>query len=112
MDARFDQVYAITEPALHATGKRYDHPLHGLDFYAHQTPQSRTAPQKPDIRKTLENKNVPTLIIKGSDDYLSWSSAMDYRNALKKSQLIYWKKPDITFIKISLRSFSNSYARF
>lgn len=89
MDARFDLVYAITEPALHAPGKRYDHPLHGLGFYALQTPQSRTAPTKPDLRKPLESNKVPALIMKGSDDYLSWSSAMDYRNALKQSQLIY-----------------------
>lgn len=112
MDARFDLVYAATEPALHAKGKRYEHPVYGLGFYAHQTPQSRTAPRKRDLRQVLEGNNVPVLIIKGSDDYLSWSSAMDYRKALKKSQLIfveeaghnaYQDQPDIVFD--SIRSF-------
>lgn len=89
MDARFDRVYAATEPALHANGKRYEQPLHGLGFYANQFPQSRTAPESPDPRQALESLDVPALILKGSDDYLSWSSALDYRKSLRNSRLVY-----------------------
>ncbi|MFK7693865.1 alpha/beta fold hydrolase [Paenibacillus sp. HJGM_3] len=89
MDARFDRVYAATEPALHAKGKRSGQRIHGLGFYANQFPQSRTAPESPDPRQALARLNAPALILKGSDDYLSWSSAMDYRNALRNSQLVY-----------------------
>jgi len=89
MDARFDLVYAATEPALHAKGKRYAHPIYGLGFYAHQTPQSRTASMKPDLRPLLANVQAPILVLKAAEDYLSWSSAIDYRKALKESRLIY-----------------------
>ncbi|HEX7055822.1 MAG TPA: alpha/beta fold hydrolase [Bacilli bacterium] len=89
MDAEFDRIYAITEPALHAEGKHYDLPLHHLGFYANQMPQSRMAAPKPDLRVPLSAWDGPALILKGSDDYLSWASAMDYRNALRNSQLIY-----------------------
>lgn len=89
MDARNDRIYAATESALHAKGKRYEHPVYGLGFYALQMPQSRTAPAQRDIRPIIEGMQVPALIIKGSEDYLSWSSAMDYRRALPHSELVY-----------------------
>ncbi|MCC3373795.1 alpha/beta fold hydrolase [Cohnella sp. REN36] len=89
MDARFDRVYAATEPALHAAGNKSDHPVYGMGFYANQFPQSRAAVEPTDIRPMLKMHPVPALIIKGSDDYLSWSSAMDYRKALPQAQLLY-----------------------
>lgn len=89
MDAQFDRVYALSEKALHAEGKHYPYPVNGLGFYANQFPQSRTAEKPDDIRKPLEAWDGPALILKGSDDYLSWSSAADYRTALEHSRLLY-----------------------
>ncbi|TJY42901.1 alpha/beta hydrolase [Cohnella pontilimi] len=110
MDARFDRVYAETEPALHAGGKRYPYRISGLGFYAHQTPQSHTAPEKPDLRKALETVQVPVLIFKGSEDYLSRESAIDYKKALRNSRLIdlqaghnvYQDQPDTVMESIRL----------
>lgn len=92
MDARFDWVYAATQPALHAENKQIPQPIYGLGYYANQTPQSRTVAPPPDPRSALKDLHVPTLIIKASDDYLSWSSAMDYRHSLTESALIYFRQ--------------------
>ena len=89
MDARFGRVYAATQPALHAENKHIPEPIYGLGFYANQTPQSRKVAPPPDSRSALKSLNVPALIIKASEDYLSWSSAMDYRQSLRESALIY-----------------------
>jgi proline iminopeptidase len=91
MDARFDRVYAATLPALHAENKQMPQSIYGLGFYANQTPQSRSAAPPPDPRSALKGLHVPALIIKASDDYLSWSSAMDYRQSLTESALIYFR---------------------
>jgi proline iminopeptidase len=37
----------------------------------------------------LEGLGIPTLIIKGRCDYLSWSSAQEYMNALPDARLHY-----------------------
>jgi proline iminopeptidase len=90
MDARNDIVYKCTQPALHSRGLPLGPQLSGLGFYANQTPQSASAKSKPDVRKALSERNTLALIIKGSSDYLSWSSAIDYKQALSNSSLIYF----------------------
>lgn len=89
MDNRFDIVYGLTVPALHARSVTFEGALSGLGFYANQMPQSISAVPKPDIRNELRNSRTPALILKASSDYLSWESAMDYKSALKQSSLIY-----------------------
>jgi proline iminopeptidase len=89
MDHQFDIVYSYTQPAIHSRNKPIGPKLSGLGFYAHQAPQSKVASPKADIRNELSKNNTEALIIKGSSDYLSWSSAMDYKSALHNSRLIY-----------------------
>lgn len=89
MDARFDRVYNRTRPALHCEDKPPGPRLHGLGFYANQYPQSAGSPPHPDFLPALARQDVPTLVIKGSCDYLWWSSAVDYLRALPDSQLVY-----------------------
>jgi proline iminopeptidase len=38
---------------------------------------------------TLARLPTPALVIKGSCDYLSWVTAIDYRNALPQARLVY-----------------------
>lgn len=92
MDARFDKVYEYTQPSLHSSGLSLGPKLSGLGFYANQTPQSASAGAKLDIRKILSGDATKTLIIKGSSDYLSWSSAIEYKKALNNSFLVYFSK--------------------
>jgi proline iminopeptidase len=89
MDARFDVVYNLTAPALHCRGAPSAPELHGLGFYAHQYPQSATRPPHADYRPALAAQHTPALVIKGSCDYLSWSSAQDYLRTLPLGQLLY-----------------------
>jgi proline iminopeptidase len=89
MDARFDRVYNRTRPALHCAGKPPGPQLHGLGFYAHYSPQSPASPPHDDFLPALAEQTIPALIIKGRCDYLSWSSAVAYLEALPDSQLIY-----------------------
>ncbi|WP_173916779.1 alpha/beta fold hydrolase [Halobacillus sp. Marseille-Q1614] len=88
-DSRFDDVYRLTQPALHAEGKDFDYPIFGLGFYANQTPQSRLYPHSEDPREELKSWNGEGLIIKGTEDYLSKESAEDYEESIAKSELIY-----------------------
>lgn len=87
-DARNDRVLSLTQPALHCTGTATA-PIRGSGFYALQYPQSATAPPGTDLRPSLAGLATPTLIIKGSCDYLSWRSAIDYRTALPNATLLY-----------------------
>lgn len=89
MDARFDRVYNRTRPALHCVGKPLGPGLHGLGFYAHHYPQSATREPHADFLSALAARDVPTLVIKGRCDYLSWSSAQEYLRALLDAQLLY-----------------------
>ena len=89
MDARFDRVYNRTRPALHCDGKPPGPELHGLGFYAHYYYQSATSPSRPDFLPTLTGQPIPTLVLKGRCDYLSWSSAVAYLEALPDSRLVY-----------------------
>jgi proline iminopeptidase len=89
MDARFDVVYNLTKPALHCRGAPPGPELHGLGFYANQYPQSATRRPHADYRPALAAQHTPALVIKGSCDYLSWSSAQDYLRTLPHAQLLY-----------------------
>jgi proline iminopeptidase len=89
MDARFDRVYNRTRPALHCEGKPTGPKLHGLGFYAHYYPQSASSPPHEDFLPDLAGREIPTLVIKGSCDYLSWSSAVEYLGALPNTRLLY-----------------------
>lgn len=89
MDARFDRVYNRTRPALHCEGKPPDPELHGLGFYANQYPQSATREPHRDFLPDLAGRRIPTLVVKGRCDYLSWSSARGYLRALPDARLLY-----------------------
>jgi proline iminopeptidase len=90
-DARNDQVIQRSQPALHcpASASTDYGPVRGTGFYAMQSPQSATAPPPHDPRPALTGLTTPTLIIKGSCDYLSWHSALDYRARLPHAHLVY-----------------------
>lgn len=87
-DARNDRVLALSSPGLHCAGAPTGPPARGSGFYAMQYPQSATAPPPEDPRPALTGLPTPTLIVKGVCDYLSWSSALDYRDRLPHSRLI------------------------
>ena len=89
MDARFDVVYNLTKPALHCRGAPPGPALHGLGFYANQYPQAASSPPHADYWPALATQRAPALILKGSCDYLSWSSALDYRRTLPHARLVY-----------------------
>lgn len=88
-DARNDTILTSTEPALHCTPAQADGPVRGSGFYRLQYPQSPSAPPPKDPRPALTGLPTPVLIFKGSCDYLSWHSALDYRAALPNTTLIY-----------------------
>jgi proline iminopeptidase len=89
MDARFDRVYDRTRPAFHCRGAPPGPRLHGLGFYAHYYPQSATSPPHAEFLSALTGQDIPALVIKGRCDYLSWSSAREYLEALPDAQLFY-----------------------
>jgi proline iminopeptidase len=89
MDARFDRVYNKTRPALHCRDKPPGPRLHGLGFYAHYYPQSATSPPHADFLPNLAGQDIPTLVIKGRCDYLSWSSAQEFLEAIPDARLLY-----------------------
>lgn len=88
-DARNDAVVMRVSPDLHCPGAAPPAPVHGSGFYAMQYPQSAAASPPHDPRAQLSGLHTPTLIIKGSCDYLSWHSATDYRDRLPRSHLVY-----------------------
>ena len=89
MDARQDRVYNRTRPALHCRGKPWGPELHRLGFYANQYPQSATREPHEDFLTDLTGQDIPTLVIKGRCDYLSWSSTQEYLVALPDARLLY-----------------------
>lgn len=89
MDARQDRVYNRNRPALHCRGKPPGPKLHGLGFYANQYPQSATREPTIDFLPDLAGQDIPTLIIKGRCDYLSWSSAVEYLKVMPDARLLY-----------------------
>lgn len=91
MDARNDDVYAISEPALHCGNHETTQRLYGLGFYSLQFPQSARAVPPKDFTAALKRYKIPTLVIKGSCDYLSWASGLEYLDAFQSgpAQLVY-----------------------
>ncbi len=90
VDARNDRVYATSEPALHCADSPPHSPVPtGMGFYRLQYPQSAPAPPEPDVRPALTHIATPALVIKGSCDYQSWSSATSYLQTLPNTQLVY-----------------------
>ncbi len=87
-DAQNDRVYATSEPALHCGGHGRRHPPTGLGFYRLHYPQSAIAPPERDPRP-LAGDRTPTLVVKGSCDYLSWHSAVEYGTTLADARLVY-----------------------
>jgi proline iminopeptidase len=80
MDARNDRVYNAGRAGTHC---------HGLGFYTFQFPQSAAARPWADPRPALARLATPALVVKGSCDYLSWSSGLAYRTALDDARLVY-----------------------
>jgi proline iminopeptidase len=91
MDARMEDVYLVTEPALHCAHGETPRRLQGLGFYANQFPQSAQALPPQDFTASLLRYSIPTLVIKGSCDYLSWRSALAYLDAFQggTAQMVY-----------------------
>jgi len=89
LDARQDRIYNRTRPALHCRNQPPGPRLHGLGFFANQYPQSTARKPHADFLPDLEELSIPTLVIKGRCDYLSWSSAQEYLNALPDAKLLY-----------------------
>ena len=89
LDARQDRVYNRTRPALHCRDKPPGPKLHGLGFYANQYPQSAAREPHSDFLPNLAGLRVPTLVVKGRCDYLSWSSTQEYLGAFSDARLLY-----------------------
>jgi proline iminopeptidase len=89
MDARNDRVYNHGRAGAHCRDASPGPALHGLGFYAYQFPQSLAARPWADPRPQLADNPTPALVIKGSCDYLSWASGVDYQQALPNAELVY-----------------------
>lgn len=89
LDARFDRLYARARPALRCAGEEPGPALRGLGFFANFYPQSWSYPDSPDLRPRLTDVAVPTLVVKGSCDYVDWTSAREYRDTLPDARLVY-----------------------
>jgi proline iminopeptidase len=89
MDARNDRVYNAGRAGTHCRDAGPGPELYGLGFYTYQFPQSAAARPWADPRPALARLATPALVIKGSCDYLSWSSGLAYRHALPRAELVY-----------------------
>jgi hypothetical protein len=58
-----------------------------VGFYANATLLRPTAWRDP--HPALRHLTTPALVIKGSCDYLNWSSEVDYRDTLRNAQMVY-----------------------
>ena len=92
MDARNDRVYNAGRAGTHCRGAGPGPALHGLGFYTFQFPQSAAARPWADPRPALAQLAVPALVVKGSCDYLSWSSGLAYRQAVPGARLVYLRQ--------------------
>lgn len=88
MDARFRTISAAAAPALYCHPPSARSTAGGdVGFYANATLLRRTAWRDPHA--ALRHLNTPALVIKGQCDYLSWSSAIDYRTTLPHTRLVH-----------------------
>ncbi len=88
MDARFRDMIAAFAPAF------YCHPPARTSgghpgFYALAMLLRRQAWRGVDPHAALRRLATPALILKGQCDYLSWASAVDYRDTLRNARLVY-----------------------
>ncbi|MDD7935778.1 alpha/beta hydrolase [Actinomycetospora straminea] len=89
-DLRNDAVLTIAQPALFCQAPPPGTPpVTGSGFYALQYPQSATAAPPADLRPAVRGLPTPALIVKGGCDYLSWRSAVDYRDGLSDARLLH-----------------------
>ncbi|MFF5173736.1 alpha/beta fold hydrolase [Micromonospora sp. NPDC000089] len=89
MDSRFVTLYAQSAPGLVCPGSPPPPPPVRPGFYANEVPLNSTRPAD-DIRPALGAVRVPALILKGGCDYLPWSLAVDYRDSVPGSRLLYF----------------------
>jgi proline iminopeptidase len=89
MDRRFDLLANLAAPGLFCDSRAPRPPRSGQGAYANLVPQALRAPAGPDPRPVLARLGTAALIIKGSCDYLPWSTALDYRAAVPGAQLVY-----------------------
>lgn len=116
MDARNDRVYNAGRAGAHCHDLPPGPALHGLGFYAFQFPQSAAARPWADPRPQLARLTTPALVVKGSCDYLSWATGVDYRHALPNAQLVYLRRaghnayqdPPATFLAV-VRAFLTAW---
>lgn len=88
MDARFRAISAAAAPALYCHPPRARSTSGGdVGFYANATLLRRTAWRDPHA--ALRHLTTPALVIKSECDYLTWSSAIDYRTTLPHTRLVY-----------------------
>lgn len=87
-DARNDEVLRRSAPALHCTPAQAHRPAPGSGFYALQYPQSAASDPRTDPRPALRGLATPTLILKGSCDYLSWP---DHERTLSDVTVLYYQ---------------------
>jgi len=88
-DARNDTILTLAEPALHCKPAQAPGSVRGSGYYRLQLAQSSGGPAPPDIRPALTGLPTPVLIFRGSCDYLSLRSALDYRRTLQHAGLVY-----------------------
>jgi proline iminopeptidase len=91
MDGRFDAHYNRVRSALRCNGRTAPE-LHGLGAYANAYPQSAARASVRDRRLAFARARIPGIVIKGSCDYLSWSSALSYVDALPTPLLVYLRQ--------------------
>jgi proline iminopeptidase len=87
-DARNDQVLRMSASALHCAPVQTHRPAPGSGFYALQYPQSAGGGTRTDPRPALRGLATPTLILKGSCDYLSWP---DHQRTLSDVIVLYYR---------------------
>jgi pimeloyl-ACP methyl ester carboxylesterase len=92
LDARNDRVYNQGRAGAHCRGAGPGPALHGLGFYTFQFPQSAATRPWADPRPGLAHLSTPALVVKGSCDYLSWSSGLAYRQAMPRARLVYLRQ--------------------
>lgn len=88
MDRQFRVIVDALPPALYC-----DPPSDGEGadpgFYAHAKLTRPEAWEGVDPHAALREQDTPALIVKGQCDYLTWSSAIDYRDTLRNARMIY-----------------------
>jgi proline iminopeptidase len=87
MDARLRAIFADLAPGLYCSPPQGTPDGGDVGFYANTTLAHARAAGDPHL--VLRGLATPALIIKGSCDYLDWSSAVDYRTTLRNAVFVY-----------------------